>query len=91
MQWLATTTGAKAVPTAGAADRGGGAKTIQAKLTYAAPTASAIVAHVPAFAWVSHTVVGSAMIMAFSDGRILMLIDIGRRDPDVEPPTSTLD
>jgi hypothetical protein len=84
-------TGVKAGTSTGAGERGGGANTIQAKLTYAAPTASAIIDHVPAFAWVSHTVVGSATIMALSDGRILMLIDIGRRGPDVEPPSSTLD
>jgi hypothetical protein len=46
---------------------------------------------VPASACVSHTVVGSATITALSDGRILMLMDIGRRQADVEPPPSTLD
>jgi len=75
----------------GAAGRGGGANTIHAKLTYAAPTANAIVGQVPASACVSHTVVGSATITALSDGRILMLMDIGRRQADVEPPPSTLD
>jgi len=43
----AATTGSGAA--AGAAGRGGGANTIQAKLTYAAPTTSAIVDQVPAF------------------------------------------
>jgi hypothetical protein len=85
------TAGVAAVATAGAAARGGGANTIQAKLTYAAPTTSAIVDPVPASACISHAVVGSATITGLSDGRVLMLMDIGRSAADVEPPTSTLD